>query len=85
MVLPMYLGHYAQASVHDKYAATSKYGYIYAKQAITKSSKNTIITKYVKLIPSVIPRVGELAILHIKLSHKVYFDQKAWIEKKSIL
>ncbi len=35
MVLPMYVGHYVQESVHRKYPATSKYGYTNAKDAIT--------------------------------------------------
>ena len=63
MVIPMYLGHYTQ----ENYFATSKCGYIYAKQATTFRGRMN------------------LAILHIKLSHKVYYDQKASTEKIQIL
>jgi hypothetical protein len=47
-------------------------------------NKNTIITIHDKRIPSVLPWVGELAILHIKLSYKVYYmiyDQKVRTDK----
>jgi hypothetical protein len=33
MVLPVYLGHYVQKSVQEKYPATSEYGHTYEKHA----------------------------------------------------
>ena len=68
----MYLGDYVQESVHGKVHVTSTYGHNYAKDAITLFSKNTIITEHVKILPSVLLWVVELAVLPIKLSYKVY-------------
>ncbi len=76
MLLPMYLCHYMQESVHGKDLATSTYGHTCQKADITQVSKNTIMTEHVKRTPSCWRGWGELAILHVKLSYTVYLLPK---------